>query len=594
MRKRFLKSQGLDVEVKDAVITVPVYFGTKERQATKEAGELAGLNVLMIMNAPTAAALPFALNKQGKQQTVFVFDLGGYTFDVTILRVNGNEIEMVAADGDASLGGKDWEDALLEYCTGIFKEKHGSDPQDDSQSYQDCYDRVVRGKISLSTKPKVHIQISNLGNRENVQVTREKFEEITTHRLQQCKDTCASVLREANMTWQDIDTTLLVGGSTYMPMIRNLIKEISGKWPPTEVNPDECVAIGAAYQARYESIGQYPPISTKDGKFQYAQEDQASIPAATTEEKCKKEFVIIDNFIQYAKTIDVFENCHDIYDLFGISDKNAPYDEIEKKINEFVNRYQGFMAPKFKHFGFQIPLIGAMAQIILKDHRMEYNQYIEENSPGAKAFFHNFEFLTRNDKILDSKEKENLISHGMELGLRTSTIDTLIEKWKAEYHVVEKENQEPFFSSGPTIPVDMLLNTTWYEILGVPEDTDQSEIECAYKRECAKYFASRDRKSAEPRWLKANHAYECLRDPVKRKKYDASVILHKNASVVSSVKPDEEQKKLIDQSVTLQENNALLKELKTLLERRLQYDTVKEKAFEAFYDDLKREGNSST
>ena len=166
----------MDADIKDAVITVPAYFGMDQKGATKEAGEAAGLNVLMVMNEPTAAALAFALNQLGKQQTVFVFDLGGGTFDVTILSINGNEIDMVASDGDAELGGKDWDDELLEHCVNIFKEKYGSDPQDDPQSYQDCYDRVVRGKISLSTKPKANIQISNLGNRENVQVTREKFE----------------------------------------------------------------------------------------------------------------------------------------------------------------------------------------------------------------------------------------------------------------------------------------------------------------------------------------------------------------------------------------------------------------------------------
>ena len=250
----YFQNKGQDVEVKDAVITVPAYFGMPQKGATKEAGELAGLNVLMIINEPTAAALAFGMNNLGKDQKVFVFDLGGGTFDVTILEIKGNDINMLASDGNPELGGKDWDDLLVEYCSKQFKGTHGEDPQDDPNSYQELYERVLKAKISLSKLPKAQIQVSHAGKRENIEITREQFEQFAVDRLAECKDLSVRVLEKANLTWTDIDTVLLVGGSTYMPMVRNLVKEISGKEPSTEVNPDQCVAIGAAFQARYQHI----------------------------------------------------------------------------------------------------------------------------------------------------------------------------------------------------------------------------------------------------------------------------------------------------------------------------------------------------
>ena len=250
----FFMQKGMDVEVKDVVITIPAYFGADQKGATQEAGELAGLNVLRIMNEPTAAALAFGINKLGKDQTVFVFDLGGGTFDVTILNIKGNEINMVASDGDPELGGKEWDDALLGYCADLFKMKYGEDPQDDPSSFQELYGRVVSAKLSLSKKPKTKIVFSHGGNSETLDISREKFEELSKDRLSQCRSKSESVLKKANMKWGDIDTVLLVGGSTYMPMVRSLVKEISGKDPSTEVNPDQCVAVGAAFQARYGFI----------------------------------------------------------------------------------------------------------------------------------------------------------------------------------------------------------------------------------------------------------------------------------------------------------------------------------------------------
>ena len=245
----YYMNNGLNIEVKEVVITVPAYFGMEQKGATEDAGKIAGLNVLQIINEPTAAALAFGINNLKKDQTVFVFDLGGGTFDVTILQIIGNSIDMIASDGNAKLGGKDWDDILVKYCSSLFKEKYGSDPQDDSFSYQELYERVLKAKITLSKKPKDIIIVSHEGNQLKVEITRDKFEELTKDLVYQCKCCSESVLEKAAKKWDDIDIVLLVGGSTYMPMIRTLVKEMSGKEPSTEVNPDQCVAIGAGWKA---------------------------------------------------------------------------------------------------------------------------------------------------------------------------------------------------------------------------------------------------------------------------------------------------------------------------------------------------------
>lgn len=258
----YFRNSGLEIEIKDAVITVPAYFGMNQRNATIDAGKTAGLNVLYIINEPTAAALAFGINNIGKDQTVFVFDLGGGTFDVTILEIKGNLIDMLASEGNARLGGKDWDDLLVNYCSQLFKDKYGKNPKDDADYYQEFYERILKSKISLSKLSQTVIPINYEGSKMNVEVTREKFEELSEDLIYQCKCLSEHVLKKAKragkneMTWNDIDQVLLVGGSTYMPMIRNMIKEISGKEPSTNVNPDQCVAVGAAWKAFLEQTGQ--------------------------------------------------------------------------------------------------------------------------------------------------------------------------------------------------------------------------------------------------------------------------------------------------------------------------------------------------
>ncbi len=239
----------LQTDVTDAVITVPAYFSDAERTATITAGRLAGLNVLQIINEPTAAAVAYGLDKLDQDQTVFVFDLGGGTFDVTIMRIEGHHITMLATNGDHRLGGKDWDDVLVNLVAEEFDREHGENPLLDLQSYQDLQSRALAAKIQLSSRPRTAIVHNYNGQSLKVEVTREDFEEKTRHLVEKCKTICEIVMQEAKMDWSGIDKVLLVGGMTRMPMVREMISNLSPAPLDDAVNPDEAVALGAAIQA---------------------------------------------------------------------------------------------------------------------------------------------------------------------------------------------------------------------------------------------------------------------------------------------------------------------------------------------------------
>ena len=237
----------LGMPITDAVITCPAYFGDAERSATKEAGIIAGFNVLAIIDEPVAAALAYGLDKIERDQTVFVFDLGGGTFDVVVLEIKGRRIREIAVNGNHRKGGKDWDDEIVNYAAGLFTEKFGVDPTDDPSSHVALRLEAVKAKIELSRLTKAIFICSHAGNTLHVELTREKFEELTKKLVDDCQTLCEIVLGEANKRWQDIDTVLLVGGSTRMPMIKKMIAALSGKIPNEDLNPDECVAEGAAW-----------------------------------------------------------------------------------------------------------------------------------------------------------------------------------------------------------------------------------------------------------------------------------------------------------------------------------------------------------
>lgn len=248
-------------DVNDVVITVPAYFNSAQRGATAEAGAIAGLNVLSIINEPTAAAISYGMDRIGGERKLLVLDLGGGTFDVTCMAISGTKLSTLASDGNAELGGKDWDDRLLNYVAEQFYEKYQLDPRDDASPYQELYERCLHAKISLSTKPRAMIPVNYRGKRIAVKVTQELFEELTADLVQQCEDTSNIVLEKAGLQWGDLDDVLLVGGSTRMPMIRDLLVRLSGKQPAEGVNPDECVALGASLAGVFRHRPNHPSLT---------------------------------------------------------------------------------------------------------------------------------------------------------------------------------------------------------------------------------------------------------------------------------------------------------------------------------------------
>ncbi len=247
-------------KIDDAVITVPAYFNAAQRSATADAGSLAGFNVLSIINEPTAAAISYGLERLGTDRNILVFDLGGGTFDVTVMEIRGTSLRTIASDGNAELGGKDWDDRLLNHVADVFQQQFGLDPRDDLQPYQELYERCLHAKISLSTKPLAVIPVNYRGHRAVVAVTREEFEALSADLLQQCEDTCNIVLEKARMKWSDIDDFILAGGSTRMPMVHVMLKRLSGKEAARGVNPDECVAVGAGLAAVFRHRVEHPAL----------------------------------------------------------------------------------------------------------------------------------------------------------------------------------------------------------------------------------------------------------------------------------------------------------------------------------------------
>jgi molecular chaperone DnaK len=237
--------ESLGHPVKDAVITVPAYFNSAQRAATAEAGRLAGFNVLSMINEPTAAAIAHGLEKFGDERRVLVFDLGGGTFDVTVMDIGGITFKTVASDGIAELGGKDWDDRLVNHVAEAFAEKHGEDPRDDPQPFQELYERCLAAKLALTTKPKAIVPVNYKGKREAITITRETFEEISADLVQQCEETTKLLLESQDLEWSDIDEVLLVGGATQMPMIRSMVEALADGASFPGMRPDEGVAVGA-------------------------------------------------------------------------------------------------------------------------------------------------------------------------------------------------------------------------------------------------------------------------------------------------------------------------------------------------------------
>ena len=246
----------LNDTVTDAVITVPAYFNDAQRQATKEAGEIAGLNVLRIINEPTAAALAYGLDKGEKEQTILVFDLGGGTFDVSLLEIGDGIVEVKATSGDNHLGGDDRDERLVTHLATQFKNAHGVDLTKDKMALQRLREAAEKAKIELSSSMQTSINLPYITASADgplhldESLTRAQFEKLTSDLLDRCKAPFAAVIKDAGIALGDIDHVVLVGGSTRMPAVTALVKELTGGQEPNKsVNPDEVVAIGASLQA---------------------------------------------------------------------------------------------------------------------------------------------------------------------------------------------------------------------------------------------------------------------------------------------------------------------------------------------------------
>ena len=239
----------LSEPIDEVVISVPAYFGDPQRRATKEAGEIAGLKVLQLINEPTAAAYAYGLHHVGRNQRALVFDLGGGTFDVTVVEISGDKIKIKATDGDHHLGGKDWDDALIQHIARHFEKTYAISPYANETDFHLLKEKAVAAKISLSNRLKVNIDFGCKGKLLRSEINRQEFESMTATLVDQCRMLTDKVIRDAGFKIGDIDAIVLAGGSTRMPMILNMLQISFNKTPSNALNPDLCVALGASVKA---------------------------------------------------------------------------------------------------------------------------------------------------------------------------------------------------------------------------------------------------------------------------------------------------------------------------------------------------------
>jgi len=242
----------LGKEVKNAVVTVPAYFNDSQRQATKDAGSISGLNVLRIINEPTAAAIAYGLDKKGDEKNVLIFDLGGGTFDVSLLTIEEGIFEVKATAGDTHLGGEDFDNRMVDYFLQEFKRRHRKDMSQNQRSLRRLRTACERAKRTLSSSTQAHIEIDSLfdGIDFNATITRARFEDLCMDFFKKCMDPCEKVLRDSKISKGEVDELVLVGGSTRIPKVQSMLTDFfNGKEPCKSINPDEAVAYGATVQA---------------------------------------------------------------------------------------------------------------------------------------------------------------------------------------------------------------------------------------------------------------------------------------------------------------------------------------------------------
>lgn len=248
--------QALNEKITDVVITVPAYFDDAKRNATKDAAEMIGVNVLKIINEPTAAALAYYnLDNTTDEQNVAIYDLGGGTFDISVVNIHNNEIKVLATDGDSNLGGFDFDNAIFNYIVDKFEDETGLDIYDDEAAMQELRENAEKCKRSLTRRDKAMISVTSQGQTIRAEITKNLFNELIEPYLKRTEQIMEEAINEAELAWSDIDKILLVGGSTRTPLISSMIERFTSITPSNELNPDEVVALGAAVQASLIETG---------------------------------------------------------------------------------------------------------------------------------------------------------------------------------------------------------------------------------------------------------------------------------------------------------------------------------------------------
>lgn len=255
-------------QITGAVITVPAYFDDAQRKATKDAAEIAGLHVLGIINEPTSAAVAYCHGETDCDGTVMVYDIGGGTFDITVIRLSDGlkKVDILSTAGNRNLGGFDFDNVIISKVNSKFYEKYHEDLEDDEVAIQDLRIKAENAKKALSSRPKAGISISSNGNVLKADITREEFESMIQGYLATTKASMEIAMDDAKLKWKDIDKVILVGGSTRIPAVQNMLRKESGKEPSHELNPDEAVAMGAAYYAEMlhsRETGEEPAVNKK-------------------------------------------------------------------------------------------------------------------------------------------------------------------------------------------------------------------------------------------------------------------------------------------------------------------------------------------
>lgn len=283
--------EALGQSIEQAVITVPAYFNDAQRKATQDAGRIAGLDVKAVINEPTAAAIAFGYQQGEMQRKVMVFDLGGGTFDVTIIEFKDEKIDIIATCGHKNLGGFDFDNAIINFVVDEFEKETGIDLYDDDIVMQDLREKAEGVKKALSRREKAQVSIASAGKAVKVEITKSQFESMIEKKLRDAQDIMEIAMDDAGMKWSDLDKIILVGGSTRIPAIQDMIKKVTGITPSHEINPDEAVALGAAYYA--ETIDKGSVKTEKKSNYQISDVNSHSLGILAVNDDGKMENTII-------------------------------------------------------------------------------------------------------------------------------------------------------------------------------------------------------------------------------------------------------------------------------------------------------------